>query len=115
MEQIENFRLLGDETRLRILALMARETELCVCELVAALGLSQPKISRHLAALRDGGVLDSRRDAQWVFYRISESLAGWQERVIEAALEGVAGEPVLVQDQTRLDKMKNRPRREVAA
>jgi len=115
MEQIETFRLLGDETRVRALALMARETELCVCELVAALALSQPKISRHLAALRDGGLLESRRDAQWVFYHISESLAGWQKRVIEAALEGVAGEPVLQEDKTRLENMDSRPMRSAAA
>ena len=115
MEQIETFRLLGDETRLRALALMAQESELCVCELVAALELSQPKISRHLAALRDGGLLESRRDAQWVFYRVSESLAGWQKRVIEAALAGVANAPVLKEDKTRLEAMNSRPVRNAAA
>ncbi len=115
MEQIETFRLLGDETRLRALALMEDQGELCVCELVAGLGLSQPKISRHMAALRDAGLVEGRRDAQWVFYRISRALAGWQKQVIAAALEGVAAEPVLQEDKTRLENMNSRPMRSTAA
>jgi ArsR family transcriptional regulator len=115
MEQIETFRQLGDETRLRALALMNDQGELCVCELVAGLGLSQPKISRHLAALRDAGLVEAERKAQWVFYRISRSLAGWQKQVIAAALEGVAGEPVLQQDKARLKQMNSRPARSTAA
>lgn len=94
---------------------MAEESELCVCEIVAALELSQPKVSRHLAALRDGALIESRRDAQWIFYRISDAISGWQKQVIEAALEGVADETALAQDKTRLDNMKSRPRRDVAA
>jgi len=115
MNQIETFRLLGDETRVRALTLMARETELCVCELVAALALSQPKISRHLAALRDGGLIEARRDAQWIFYRVNPSLPDWQKQALNAALTGVAAEPVLKQDKTRLDTMKDRPQRDAAA
>ena len=115
MTQIETFRLLGDETRMRALALMADEGELCVCELVAALDLSQPKISRHLAALRAGGLIDARRDAQWIFHRINPALSGWQKQALEAALTGIAAEPILKQDKTRLDNMKDRPQRDAAA
>jgi DNA-binding transcriptional ArsR family regulator len=115
MKQIETFRILGDATRVRALVLIADQGALCVCELVAALELSQPKISRHLAALRDAGLVEARRDAQWVFYRISKTLPGWQSQAIEAALEGVADEPVLKLDRARLDKMSNRPQRNAAA
>ena len=55
------FQLLFDDTRLRSLISMQQEGELCVCELVHALGEIQPKISRHLAALRDHGVVTDRR------------------------------------------------------
>ena len=55
------FQLLSDDTRLRSLMLMQQGGELCVCELVHALGEIQPKISRHLAALRDAGVVVDRR------------------------------------------------------
>lgn len=111
MKQIEIFQMLADQTRLRALALMQAQGELCVCELVAALDLSQPKISRHLAALRDAGLLTSRRDAQWVFYHINTALPDWQQQVIGAALTGLKGEPLPEQDARRLTDMKNRPER----
>lgn len=111
MKQIEIFQMLADQTRLRALALMQEAGELCVCELVAALDLSQPKISRHLAAMRDAGLLTSRRDAQWVFYQIDTALPDWQRAVIMAAMAGLKGEPVLKQDTSRLATMKNRPER----
>ena len=115
MKQIEIFQMLGDQTRLRALALMQDQGELCVCELVAALNLSQPKISRHLAALRDAGLLTSRRDAQWVFYHITPTLPDWQQQVVSAALTGIKDEAILKQDATRLQDMKNRPERCAAA
>jgi len=107
--------MLADQTRLRALALMQAQGELCVCELVAALDLSQPKISRHLAAMRDAGLLTSRRDAQWVFYHIATALPDWQQQVIAAALTGLEHEPLLKRDASRLTDMKNRPARSTAA
>src|SRR6476659_384097 len=65
------FRALGDETRLRIVALLAHG-ELCVCHLEQALGLSQPTPSRQLGILRTAGIFDGRRDGTWVYYRIAE-------------------------------------------
>lgn len=115
MKQIEIFQMLGDQTRLRALALIQDQGELCVCELVAALDLSQPKISRHLGALRDAGLLTSRRDAQWVFYHITATLPDWQHQVVAAALTGIKTEAILKQDATRLQNMKNRPERCTAA
>lgn len=111
MKQIEIFQMLGDQTRLRALSLMQDAGELCVCELVAALDLSQPKISRHLAALRDAGLLTSRRDAQWVFYHIDTALPEWQQQVLAWALFGIKDEAVLKQDAKRLTAMQNRPQR----
>lgn len=111
MEQAETFRILSDETRLRALALISQEGELCVCELVAALELSQPKISRHLGALRESGLVVARRDAQWVFYGPNPALPDWQQQVISGALDGIRDEPVLKQDKTRLARMLDRPQR----
>ena len=111
MKQIEIFQMLADQTRLRALALMHEAGELCVCELVAALDLSQPKISRHLAAMRDAGLLTSRRDAQWVFYHITPTLPDWQQQVIAGALLGLKNAPILKQDAARLSAMQNRPAR----
>jgi ArsR family transcriptional regulator len=63
------FRALGDRTRLRLLNLMG-DNEICVCYLVEALNLSQPKISRHLAYLRRAGVVAVRREGKWMHYRV---------------------------------------------
>ncbi len=109
MEQVTIFQILSDETRLRILSLMAREGELCVCELVHSLDISQPKISRHLAVMRDAGVVACRRKAQWIFYYIEPSLAPWIRQVLDGALCGIEGEEIIRKDYSRLKAMKNRP------
>ncbi len=64
------FSSLGDVTRLKMLKLIGDE-ELCSCEVMAALDLTQPTTSHHLGILERAGVLSSRRDGKWVFYRIS--------------------------------------------
>jgi ArsR family transcriptional regulator len=61
---------LADGNRLRIMNLLMRG-ELCVCELEEILGLSQTNVSRHLNKLTQAGLLDSRKEAQWVFYSIN--------------------------------------------
>ena len=76
------FSLLADPTRLRCVVLLQREGELCVCELVRALDLSQPKVSRHLAVLREGGVVEDRRAGQWVHYRLHPALPAWARHSI---------------------------------
>jgi ArsR family transcriptional regulator, arsenate/arsenite/antimonite-responsive transcriptional repressor len=65
------FRALGDETRLRIVALLS-QGELCVCHLEKALDISQPNTSRHLGILKAAGVVDSRREGTWVYYSITK-------------------------------------------
>jgi DNA-binding transcriptional ArsR family regulator len=76
-------RLLADETRLRILSLLSRTPDLCVCELVAILRLPQYRISRHLGLLRRNGLLTSRREGPFVFYGISDEA---QRHPVQATL-----------------------------
>ncbi len=69
--EMENlYMALSDQTRLRLLNLM-RENEICVCFFTEALNESQPKISRHLAYLRKGGLVETRREGKWMHYRIN--------------------------------------------
>jgi ArsR family transcriptional regulator len=63
---------LADNTRLRILQLLAEE-ELCACEVMAALDLTQPTASHHLGILERSGLVVSRREGKWVFYRIADA------------------------------------------
>jgi ArsR family transcriptional regulator len=115
MKQTVFFQTLSDETRLRALVLMAGEGELCVCELVSALAIPQPKISRHMAAMREAEIVTARRHAQWVFYSIAEDLPGWKREVLKAAVAGARGEAIIEQDRQRLGAMKDRPERCPAA
>jgi ArsR family transcriptional regulator len=66
------FAALGDATRLKMVKLIADE-ELCSCEVMAALELTQPTTSHHLGILERSGLLTSKRNGKWVFYKISNS------------------------------------------
>lgn len=80
---LESFtKALADQTRLRILNLLGQYPELCVCELTQALGLAQPKISRHLAILREAGVLQDRKLGLWVHYRLHTELTPWAQAIL---------------------------------
>jgi ArsR family transcriptional regulator len=81
------FRILADETRLSILLLLTRHDELCVCELVETLHLSQPKISRHLALLKSSGLVRDQRQGQWVYYRLSATMPQWCRYILETSLQ----------------------------
>src|SRR5437868_9716946 len=72
----------ADQTRLRLLNLMAEEGEVCVCHLVDVLGTNQPKVSRHLAYLKRAGLVSDRKDGLWVHYRLAESLSEHVQRLL---------------------------------
>ncbi len=105
------FRALADRTRLRLVNLMAGG-EICVCFLVEALGISQPKVSRHLAYLRRAGVVAARRDGKWMHYRLvpppyrlvpppDERAA----RVFQETLHWLTDEPAMRRDRERMVAM----------
>lgn len=93
------FKALSDETRLRIVALLSHG-ELCVCHLESALELSQPAASRHLAVLRNAGVVDTRRDGAWVFYRLVAQSDAASQRQMDA-LVGVFGKRTVLRDDVK--------------
>ena len=104
------FATLADPIRLRSLALIGKEGELCVCELVAALDLPQPKVSRHLAVMREAGLVNDRRDAQWVLYALAPDVPAWVSTVIEASVSAIADDKTHLKDVRRLARA-NRPER----
>ena len=65
----ERFRALGDPTRVRMLNLLLRNRELCVCDLQANFDLSQPTVSHHLGILRKAGLVASEVRGRWAWYR----------------------------------------------
>ena len=95
MDQVNFFKCLSDETRLNIVTLIVENNELCVCDLTEKLQLSQPKISSHLALLRASGLLQDRRQGQWVYYSINPKLANWCYEILDILKT--------VQSQSKLD------------
>lgn len=85
------FKACADQTRLRILNLLACEGEVCVCHLVDVLGTNQPKVSRHLAYLKRVGLVADRKDGLWVHYRLATPMAEHAQRVL-ACLNGCCAE-----------------------
>lgn len=109
MEPLSLFKCLAEETRLKAVLLIHAHDELCVCELTAGLNISQPKVSRHLAQLRDCGVLTTRREGQWVYYAINTALPSWARTVIATtATDNMA---LTNNCCERLTKMGDRPQR----
>ena len=109
MKPNDLFYLLADPTRLRALMLIEAEGEVCVCELTFALGESQPKISRHLALMREAGIVEPRREGTWMHYRLSHDLPGWSKEVLSQVLQQIHGLSPYKDDMKQLKNMPNRP------
>ena len=69
-EPAQFFKVLADESRLKMLWLLFNRRELCVCDVMAVLEITQSKASRHLAALRNAGLADDRREGLWSYYSL---------------------------------------------
>ena len=87
------FEALADPIRRRILALLLDADELCVCDLHGALDAPQPKVSRHLAVLREADLVLARRDGVWMRYRIHPQLPAWALRVLFHMKDGMGEAP----------------------
>jgi demethylmenaquinone methyltransferase/2-methoxy-6-polyprenyl-1,4-benzoquinol methylase/ArsR family transcriptional regulator len=95
---------IGEETRLRVYALLA-EAELAVSELVAILGQSQPRVSRHLKLLLEAGIVERRREGAWAFFHVSDK--GASAALARAVLAGLDPEdPVVSGDRSRLGEVR---------
>jgi ArsR family transcriptional regulator len=100
---------LAHPLRLRILMLLQEEGELCVCELTHALQVSQPMISRHLAQLREAGVVEDRRAGLWIYYRCHAQLPDWAQTVLQTTVAGLHRQAPYRDDRQHLQAMPNRP------
>ncbi|HEY6837564.1 MAG TPA: metalloregulator ArsR/SmtB family transcription factor, partial [Geobacteraceae bacterium] len=96
------FQSLAEEIRLRILALLLEEQELCVCDLMAVLQLPQSTVSRHLSHLKNAGWLSDRREAVWVHYSIAKPLGPLQQSLLPVLRHFLRDEPVAKADVERL-------------
>ena len=95
------FAALADRTRLRLLNLMDGR-EVCVCYFVEILRQPQPKISRHLAYLRNAGIVDARRDGKWMHYSIEHPDDPIAAAILDAAVDSLKSDPQMQADLARL-------------
>ena len=105
----EFFKVIGDETRLRCLAIIETYKNVCVCELVHALELPQSKISRHLSLMKLGGLVSQKRENQWVLYSISADLSDFEQKLIASIVTEISQSGIFKKDKEHFLKMENRP------
>ncbi len=103
------YSVLSHPMRLRALILIKQVDELCVCELTHSLNLAQPVISRHLAQLKEAGLLCSRRQGLWIYYRINPDIPEWVSQLIQVTFDGIASLSPYQGDLTALNEMSDRP------
>ena len=103
---VELFKIMSDPLRLRILMLIEDELALTVGDLTKALEVSQPKVSRHLALLRDAGILQDQREGLWIFYHFPEHLPAWVRHTLATVRNGNPG--LINQEKLKLSQIADR-------
>ncbi len=106
-DSVQLFRSLGDETRLRILNLLA-QGELCVCDIMGILRISQSKASRHLAHLRHAGLVADRREGVWMHYSLAPAGGAMHRRVVNWLARAQDEIPHAAADSTILADLRRR-------
>ncbi len=101
------FRAFADPTRIRLLNLLL-EGEVCVCDLCTVLGMSQPKVSRHLAYLRRAGLVTVRREGKWKHYAVVKHPAGLYRRLFGCVRDCLREIDLLQTDLARLKAVRRR-------
>lgn len=97
------FHALSDETRLKIIKLISTE-ELCVCEIIAALNMVQPKVSFHLSVLKKAKLVKTIKKGKWIFYRINDSEL-FNRFLLLSIVEKISHEEIK-EELERLEKFK---------
>ncbi len=100
------FKAFADETRLRILNLLA-QGEQCVCEIQMVLRVPQPKISRHLAYLRRMGLIQERKEGKWVIYSLSEARGPVHDALLRCVRGCFQEVGTLKEDLARRSRLKS--------
>lgn len=98
---IDHLKLLADHSRVRILLLLEQK-ELCVCQIMGVLGMSQPLVSRNLSMLQKGGYLDDRRQGKMMFYSLRKQLPQPQQSLLELLKQELSGSAQMKDDLNSL-------------
>lgn len=99
----EIFKSLADETRLRILMLLANKEEYCVCDLMNALDMPQSTVSRHLAYLKRNGWLQDRRGGVWMYYSLEKEMDAFLRAQLLLIVQHLQDNAACQTDRQRLE------------
>ena len=110
MEQLRNLtktlKALSDEGRLRIISLLSKKKDLCVCEIKELIGLSQSTISSHLKKLENSGLITYSKDGKWINYNINPNLDSDIKKLVKNINTMLKNDHRLEKDYTRLSTIK---------
>ena len=103
---IKVFKSISDITRLRIIKILQEKDELCVCEIVQALDISQTRASRNLRILKNAGFVVDRRDGLWIYYSINKEMSNQYHMQINILIKDwLNNEKIVQKDKERLKKI----------
>ena len=105
----EFFSALSNNIRLRSLMLLIKQKELCVCEFTYAFEIAQPAVSRHLALLREAGIVLDHREGLWIYYRLHPDLPKWALNILRTTATAISQQQPFINDAKALADMPNRP------
>ncbi|MDZ7832026.1 MAG: metalloregulator ArsR/SmtB family transcription factor [Desulfobacterales bacterium] len=103
---LKQIKALSDGNRLRVVMALSAHDELCVCQITELLQVSTPTVSRHMSILQNAGLVESRKDARWVHYRLSEN---FPEALLNWANSSVAGSRIIWKDKQALETILSFP------
>ncbi len=111
IEQAQLFSVLSNQIRLRCLYLLAVNGEVCVCEVVDALRITQPSASKSLISLKMAGLVSDRREANWIYYSLRSDLPDWVNTIVRTTVSELGAARACVADERRFKRLVVRPRR----
>ena len=104
---IKVFKALSDETRLRMLKILQKKKEVCVCKIMQALNISQSRASRNLGILKDAGFVNDRRDGLWVYYSVNkDKVNDYHVEINKLVDKWLDDSSIIKKDRERLKKAK---------
>jgi ArsR family transcriptional regulator len=98
------FKALSDPTRLRLAVLLAIKGETCVCKLAAALDEKDYNVSRHLGILRTAGLVETRREGLWMYYRLTDNPTALETDLFASFRNNFRADPTLQGDLKRMEE-----------
>lgn len=103
---LQQIKALADGNRLRIVLGLSAHDELCVCQITELLQVSTPTVSRHMSVLQNAGLVENRKEARWVYYRLAP---GFPDALLDWVQTSVEGSEVISEDRQTLETIVANP------